>query len=104
MTAFARFKTSLAALVVAGLAIGAVQAAGTTTVAPAAPMAPSLGETLTLDLGITQPMVQQRQELQLQMQQFGYDEHELDDWCLSKKQIRKGLIKANFDDIDFVNS
>jgi hypothetical protein len=104
MTRSSLFKTSIAALLIAGLAMGAAQAAATTA-APAAPIpGPTLGDTLTLDLGITQPTLQEGQELQTQMKKFGYDEDELDDWCLSKKQIRKGLIKANFDDVDFVTS
>lgn len=95
---------SIAAAALATVAIAGVALAAAPTQLTIAPAAPTLGNTLTLDLGINQQIVQQGQELQTQMKQFGYDEDEADDWCLDKKQIRNGLIRANFDDIDFVHS
>lgn len=37
---------------------------------------------------------------EMQMKKFGYEDDY--DWCLTNKQIRKGLKKAGFTDIDFV--
>lgn len=37
---------------------------------------------------------------ELQMKKFGYEDDY--DWCLTNKQIRKGLKKAGFTEIDFV--
>lgn len=96
---------SVAVAAVASIAIvGVTLAAAPTQLSLAPAAAPMLEDTLTLDLGINKQVVQQGQQLQTQMKQFGYDEDELDDWCLSKKQIRTGLIRANFDDIDFMHT
>ncbi|MHB1109896.1 MAG: hypothetical protein ACYCZU_06230 [Devosia sp.] len=37
---------------------------------------------------------------EMQMKKFGYEDDY--DWCLTNRQIRKGLKKAGFTDIDFV--
>lgn len=39
--------------------------------------------------------------VEMQMKKFGYDEDKYD-WCLTNKQIRKGLKKAGFTDVEFV--
>jgi hypothetical protein len=62
---------------------------------------------LQLDAPV-KPQVQLQQDAgdgtQVQMKKFGYDDDDYDDydWCLTNKQIRKGLKKADFDEIDFV--
>ena len=48
-------------------------------------------------------MIERGKKLQEDMVLLGYDQDELDDWCLSKNQIRNKLVQARFDDIDFVN-
>jgi hypothetical protein len=89
------------AIVTLGLA-GAAFAATT----PAAPIpvagTPSLTE-LKLELGLTADMVARGQQLQSDMVKFGYHEDEVDDWCVGKGQIRDGLIRAGFNDMDVVD-
>lgn len=94
MTPLTTIRTAILSIALAGIALGALPAQA----------APALGDTLALDFGITQPMVEQGRQLQTQMKQFGYDDHDVDDWCLSNKKIRRGLIMANFDEIDFEDS
>jgi hypothetical protein len=71
--------------------------------APIQPTAPALGADFAIDFGLTADMIERGKKLQDDMIVLGYDEDELDDWCLSKNQIRNKLVQARFDDIDFVN-
>jgi hypothetical protein len=67
------------------------------------PTTPALGPDFAIDFGLTAEMIERGKKLQEDMVLLGYDQDELDDWCLSKNQIRNKLIQARFDDIDFVN-
>jgi hypothetical protein len=60
--------------------------------------APSLGGSLQLDLGVAPPAG----DNQMLMKKYSDDDDGY--WCadLTNKQIRKGLKKADFDDIEFV--
>ncbi len=103
MSFFSLMSLSRAAVV--ALAAGAL--AFTTLPAQAAPQ---LGGALQLEAPI-KPQLQLQQDggsgQQTQMKKYGgydddddyYDDY---DWCLTNKQIRKGLKQADFDDIDFV--
>jgi hypothetical protein len=71
--------------------------------APIQPTAPALGADFAIDFGLTADMIERGKKLQDDMIVLGYDEDELDDWCLSKNQIRNKLVQARFDDIDFAN-
>jgi hypothetical protein len=71
--------------------------------APVQPSTPALGADFAIDFGLTAEMIERGKKLQDDMILLGYDEDELDDWCLSKNQIRNKLVQARFDDIDFVN-
>ncbi len=71
--------------------------------APIQPTTPALGADFAIDFGLTAEMIERGKKLQDDMILLGYDEDELDDWCLSKNQIRNKLVQARFDDIDFVN-
>lgn len=91
----------------AGAALAQTSQAPTATEAPAsaaaaAQSAPSLTE-LKLDLGLTPSMIARGQQLQSDMVAFGYDEDDVDEWCASKRQIRNGLIRAGFNDMDIVD-
>ena len=91
----------------AGAALAQTSQAPTATEAPAsaaaaAQSAPSLTE-LKLDLGLTPNMIARGQQLQSDMVAFGYDEDDVDEWCASKRQIRNGLIRAGFNDMDIVD-
>lgn len=84
-----------------------VALAAMTFVALPAQAAPSLGTALDLDLGIAAPVKGGEQTTMMMKKsgggaEFHYDDE--DDWCadLSNKQIRKGMKKADFADIDFV--
>jgi hypothetical protein len=76
-------RAAVLAIVLAGTALGAMPAE-----------AKPLGG-LKLELQLPKGGVQ------MQMKKFGYDEDEYF-WCLTNKQIRKGLKKAGFTDIEFV--
>lgn len=82
-------------------ATATTSAPATTTTAPASP-APALTE-LTLELGLTPDMITRGQQLQADMVKFGYDEDDVDDWCVGKRDIRTGLIRAGFNDMDVVD-
>lgn len=88
-------RTALVALAVAGVAMTAIPAQA----------APSLGTTLQLQAP-TQPQVQSGGSGQMQMKKYSSDDYDDDDfdddWCLTNKEIRKGLKKADFDEIEFV--
>lgn len=102
MSTLRSFSRSFAQIAVIGIALGAVAFTALPVQA-----APKLGPSLNLGLEVAKPQVQQQgqqqQGQQLQMKKFG-PHHDEDDyyWCLTNKQIRKGLWKAGFDDIDFV--
>jgi hypothetical protein len=86
------FLLKSARIAFVGVALGAVAF----TAVPAQ-AAPSLGTTLNLDLSVVKP---QGGEQTMQMKKFGSgDDYS---WCLTNKQIRKGLKKADFAEIDFV--
>jgi hypothetical protein len=92
-------RTALVALAIGGVALAAFPAQA----------APQLGGALQLEAPI-KPQLQQDggDGQQTQMKKYGgggYDDDDDyydDDWCLTNKQIRKGLKHADFDDIDFV--
>jgi hypothetical protein len=93
-------RTAIVALAIGGVALAALPAQA----------APTLGGALQLEAPI-KPQVQLQPDAgngtQMQMKKFGgddYDDYDYDDydWCLTNKQIRKGLKYADFDDIDFV--
>ena len=93
MNLFANLKTAgrvaVLAIALSGVALTAVPA-------QAAPL-----DAFKLELAAPQVDI----GAQTQMKTFVYDEdEEYDDydWCLTNKQIRKGLKKADFDDIEFV--
>jgi hypothetical protein len=91
------FKATVAALMIlpiAGVSMAAM---------PVQPATPMLGADFKVDFGITEDVLARGKQLQDDMIRMGYDEDEVDDWCLSKNQIRNGLVRAKFDDIDFVN-
>ena len=48
-------------------------------------------------------MITRGQQLQADMVKFGYDEDDVDDWCASRKDIRTGLVRAGFNDMDVVD-
>ena len=91
---------TLARVAIVSLALSGV--ALTTLPAQAAP---SLGDALKLDLGVAPP-ADGGGTTTMMMKKSGGDSYDYDDdyWCadLTNKQIRKGLKKADFDDIDFV--
>lgn len=99
MTALHTLLRAASRIAIVGLAAGTISLA-----ALPAQAAPQLGATLNLDLGVAKPSGEQSGGQQVQMKKFGYDDDGDDYWCadLSNKQIRKGLKKADFDDIDFV--
>ena len=68
----------------------------------AAPLDPALTE-LKLELGLTADMIARGQQLQQDMVKFGYDEDDVDDWCVDRDAIRAGLILAGFNDMDIVD-
>lgn len=68
---------------------------------PVTPVTPMLGADFKLDFGITAETLERGKKLQEDMILMGYDSDEIDDWCLSKNQIRNGMVRARFDDIDF---
>lgn len=78
-------------------------AGSTFAAAPVQPTPPALGADFTIDFGLTADVIERGKKLQDDMVLLGYDADELDDWCLSKNQIRNKLIQARFDDVDFVN-
>lgn len=91
------------AIGLAGVAFAQSTTAETPTVAPAVTAsAPSLTE-LNLDLGLTPDMIARGQQLQADMVKFGYDEDDVDRWCAGKRQIRNGLVRAGFNDMDVVD-
>ena len=67
------------------------------------PTTPALGPDFSIDFGLTADVIERGKKLQEDMILLGYDADELDDWCLSKSQIRNKLVQARFDEIDFVN-
>lgn len=86
----------------ARVAVISFAAVGVAFAALPAQAAPSLGGTLQLDAPVKPQMQIQADPnggSQTQMKKYEYDD---DDWCLTKKQVRKGLKKAGFDEIDFV--
>ena len=92
-----------AAIVTIGLAGATLaQTATTATTAPVAPLEPALTE-LTIDIGLTAEMIARGQQLQADMVKFGYDEDDVDRWCASKRDIRTGLVRAGFNDMDVVD-
>lgn len=98
-------KTTAIALLAAATMAGAAtlpSQATTTASAGTDPLAPKLTE-LTLELGLAADMITRGQQLQQDMVKFGYDEDDVDDWCASKGQIRNGLIRAGFNDMDIVD-
>jgi hypothetical protein len=99
MTTRRSILNSLSRIALAGATAGAIVLA----VLPAQAAGPSLGSSLNLGLEVAAPQVQAPGQ-QMQMKKFGYDDDDDDDWCadLSNKQIRKGLKKADFAEIDFV--
>jgi hypothetical protein len=101
MTSLRSLLKSASRIAIVGVAAGAVAFAAL----PAQAAGPSLGTSLDLGLDVAKPQVQQQQgQGQMQMKKFGYDDDDDDYWCadLSNKQIRKGLKKTDFDEIDFV--
>jgi hypothetical protein len=79
-------------------AVGIVLAGVALTSLPAQ-AAPQLGSALQL----TAPAKPDAGQQTMQMKKFGADDYEDDyAWCLTNKQIRKGLRNADFDDIDFI--
>lgn len=62
--------------------------------------APQLGTSLQLSAPAKPDAGQQT----MQMKSFGSDDDYEDDydWCLTNKQIRKGLWNADFEDVDFI--
>lgn len=86
------------------LALMLIPLAGVSLAAmPVQPATPMLGVDFKVDFGITEDVLARGKQLQDDMIKMGYDADEVDDWCLSKNQIRNGLVRAKFDDIDFVN-
>lgn len=89
------------------IAILAAVAGGLALAAIPAQAAPTLGGSLSLGAPAA-PQVQQDAggtTTMMKKQGYGYDDdYDYDDydWCLTNKEIRKGLKKAGFDDIDFV--
>ena len=87
------------------LAILSVTVATVAFSAIPAQAAPSLGGSLSLGAP-SAPQVQMDAgggQQTMQMKKFGGDDEYDDyDWCLTNKQIRKGLRRADFTDIDFV--
>lgn len=79
------------------LAVIAVAAGTIAVTALPAQAAPQLGQSLNLGLEVAKP--QAMQQLQMKKKSGGFDDFF---WCLTNKQIRKGLGKAGFDEIDFV--
>src|SRR5690349_11169482 len=92
------FKAAVSAVIVSFGLAGAAFAA-----MPVAPPTPMLDATFKPDFGITAEVLERGKKLQEDMVLMGYDQDDIDDWCLSKNQIRNGLVRAKFDDIDFVN-
>lgn len=80
------------------LAVIAVAAGTIAVTALPAQAAPQLGQSLNLGLEVTKPQAMQ-QHLQMKKKSGSFDDFF---WCLTNKQIRKGLRKAGFDEIDFV--
>lgn len=99
MTILSSLKSTVRVAIV-GIAIG-----GVALTAQPALAAPQLGTSLQL----TAPVKPDAGQQTMQMKKFGADDdydydddYDDDDWCLTNKQIRKGLKKADFDEIDFV--
>jgi hypothetical protein len=92
------FKTTALAIILSLSLAGSSMAA-----APVLPTTPALGPDFAIDFGLTAEMIERGKKLQEDMILLGYDVDELDDWCLSKNQIRNKLVQARFDDIDFMN-
>jgi hypothetical protein len=92
------FKTTALAIILSLSLAGSSLAA-----AAIQPTPPALGADFTVDFGLTAETVERGKKLQDDMILLGYDADELDDWCLSKNQIRNKLVQARFDHIDFVN-
>ena len=88
---------AIVSLGLAGAAFATSTAATSTAATPV--MEPSL-TTVTLDLGLTADMITRGTQLQADMVKFGYDEDDVDDWCAGKGDIRNGLVKAGFNDVD----
>ncbi len=88
----------LAALAV----LASVALAGFTALPTQAATEPTL-KTVTLELGLTADMITRGKQLQDDMVKFGYDEDDVDNWCASKGQIRNGLIRAGFNEMDVVD-
>ena len=86
-TILSSFKSAGRAAVLAIVLAGTALAAAPAEAKPLSPFA--------LELQAAPP-----QGGETQMKKFGYDEDY--DWCLTNKQIRKGLKKYGFTDIDFV--
>lgn len=92
------------------IAILAVVAGSVALSAMPAQAAPSLGGSLQLGAPAAPQIKAPKggdgpQTMQMKKQGYEYDDdYDYDDydWCLTNKQIRKGLKKADFDDIDFV--
>lgn len=108
MSLFSALTTKLAVALGGILVAGAIataplaQTTTTTTTTPmAAPSAPALTE-LKLDVGLTPDMVARGQQLQTDMVRFGYDEDDVDDWCATRRDIRNGLIRSGFNEMDVV--
>lgn len=95
-------KAAVSAAVLVVALAGAAFAA--TTPATPTPVAgtPALTE-LKIDIGLTADMISRGKQLQEDMVKFGYQEGEVDDWCASKSQIREGLVRAGFNDMDVVD-
>jgi hypothetical protein len=96
------------AIVALGLAGATFASAQTATVASApAAATPAIVEpsltAVTLDLGLTADMVARGQQLQTDMVKFGYDEDDVDDWCAGRGDIRNGLVRAGFNDVDIAD-
>jgi hypothetical protein len=90
------FLKSTVRVAIVGIALG-----GVALTALPAQAAPQLGTSLQLAAPAKPDAGQQT----MQMKKFGADDdYDYDDyhWCLTNKQIRKGLKKADFDEIDFV--
>jgi hypothetical protein len=90
--------TALAIILSLSLAAGSALAA-----ASIQPTAPALGADFSIDFGLSAETVERGKKLQEEMIVLGYDADRLDDWCLSRNQIRNKLVQARFDEIDFVN-
>jgi hypothetical protein len=88
----------LAALAV----LASVALAGFTALPTQAATEPTL-KTVTLELGLTTDMITRGKQLQDDMVKFGYEEDDVDNWCASKGQIRNGLIRAGFNEMDVVD-